>query len=56
MSKKRQEKRVTKLVRFSYTSHKLLKTLARIRKMTMSKTLDHIINKYFKYQDLYEIN
>lgn len=46
--------RVTRLVRFSNNSHKKLKKSARARKMTMSKTLDHIVNRYFKHQTLYE--
>lgn len=56
MPKKKRKKRVTKLVRFSYYSHNLIKKLSRKRKTTMSKTLDHIIKKYFKHQDLYELD
>ncbi len=48
--------RVTKLVRFSTRSHYLVKQLAKERKMTMSKTLDFIINKFIKNQKHYEID
>lgn len=50
------KQRITKLVRFSNTSHELLKAFAKERKVTMSKSLDHIIKKYFKHQDLYELD
>ncbi len=53
--KKWKQTRVTKLVRFSPISHRSIKQLAKKRKMTMSKTLDHIIEKFFKHQELYEI-
>ena len=56
MSKKKSEKRVTKLVRFSYNSHNKLKTFSKERKETMSKILDHIIEMYFKHQRLYELD
>lgn len=50
------EKRTTRLVRFSDKSHAKIKRLAKTRKTTMSKTLDHIIMKYFKHQRLYELD
>ena len=50
------EKRITRLVRFSNKSHSRIKRLAKVRKTTMSKTLDHIIKKYFKHQRLYELD
>ena len=56
VSKRWKEARVTKLVRFSKASHLSIKQLARERKITMSKTLDHIINKFLEHQDLYELN
>lgn len=48
--------RVTKLVRFSPTSHARLKRLARLRKSPMSRTLDHIISKYVQHQKHYELD
>lgn len=54
VKKRWREKRVTKLVRFSVSSHNHISRLAKDKKTTMSKILDHIINKYFKYQRLYE--
>jgi hypothetical protein len=56
VGKRWKEARVTKLVRFSLTSHQLIKQLAKKRRITMSKTLDHIIKKFFKHQNLYEID
>lgn len=50
------KQRITKLVRFSITSHELLKKFSKERKTTMSKSLDHIIKKYFKHQKLYELD
>jgi hypothetical protein len=52
----KKEQRITKLVRFSITSHEGLQEFAKDRKTTMSKALDHIISKYFKHQKLYENN
>ena len=54
--RKFKEGRITKLVRLSKVSHRRIKRLAKLRKTTMSKTLDHIIKKYFKYQKLYELD
>ena len=48
------EKRVTKLARLSSTAHYHVRRLAKNNKTTMSKILDHIINKYFTHQRLYE--
>ena len=56
MSKKKRERRVTKLVRFSYNSHNKLKAFSKERKQTMSKVLDHIIEMYFKHQQFYELH
>lgn len=56
VSKRWKETRITKLVRFSSTSHQSVKRLAKERKLTMSRTLDHIINKFFEHQNLYELD
>lgn len=53
---KKRKQRITKLVRFSDTSHSQLKAFAKQKKTTMSKGLDHIIKKYFKHQNLYELD
>tara|TARA_B100000745_G_scaffold300419_1_gene254320 strand:- start:1570 stop:1734 length:165 start_codon:yes stop_codon:yes gene_type:complete len=53
---KKKKRRATKLVRFSDVSHTRLQRLSKERKTTMSKTLDHIIKKYFKHQNLYELD
>jgi len=51
MSTKRQNKRITKQIRVSEQFHRKIKLEAVRKGKTISKFIDKIIEKYFKYEN-----